>query len=159
MKKVRSLRFTLPRTDEGIKDIAVKVLLTIQNLREFAPNLFNKWFEQSKTKKEAKQLEVRFDIGSIEAILQKNWDNKFKELGSSFSLWSGKEKNVSYVQLGFILGTTSPNQNLKNNLFIQFPYEEEFCITAENLEYIENIQSLITNIWHPLEIEVNLYEN
>lgn len=159
MKRVGSLRFTLPRTDEEIKSIATKVLLTIQNLEKFAPQLFSKWVEQSRTKKEALKLEVKFDTDSIESIIKKNWDNKFKELGSNFSLWSGKEKDTSNVQLGFILGTKSSNQNIKNNLFIQFPYEESFCITIEDKEYIENIQSIISNIWHPLEIEINLYDN
>lgn len=57
MKRVGSLRFTLPGTDEEIKSIATKVLLTIQNLEKFAPQLFSKWVEQSRTKK--RSFEIR----------------------------------------------------------------------------------------------------
>ena len=60
-KNIESIRAVLPQKQEGIKELSEKVLLFLINLSCIDEELFSNWYEQGRSKEEARKNKVLFE--------------------------------------------------------------------------------------------------
>jgi hypothetical protein len=152
-KVMRSIRFTPPKKKEDTKTLAIKVLQTIDELKSLDAELFGQWCEKAYSKKEAMKKLVAFDLEFIENTIIKNWDKKFPELGCHIAWWSGKDDDGLNSEIFFIIGTTSTNDYLQNNIAISFPNKIDYMLQVDK-NFIEKIKSIIEKIWNTTDYKI-----
>lgn len=152
MKKIKYIRFSFPKKEEKIENLSLKVSSTLDLLKIVNSNYFENWFEQASSRKTALQKKIDENINFIQAIISKEWDKKFIELGSNFSFWTGKSEDENF-QISFIIGVTSQNKYIKNNICLSFP--QDFNSQKElNENCIKILCDGFEKIWKFQEIEI-----
>ena len=138
--------------------LAIKVLDTLLQLKEIDETLFSTWKKQGWSKKEAIKREVHFDYDYILAIIQKEWDKQFPELGCSFTLWSGNQKDIDNSQISFSIGKTTKNKSLSNVIYLSFPFSDNLKYYSDD-KRIKAIVEMLKNIWKSKKISIDFLEN
>ena len=154
MSVVESIRVYLPKVAIDAKDLSIKVLHFLGSLKEIDKELFSEWYEQGKTKKEAQERKVIFDATYLENVINREWDKKFPELGSTFIFWTGRNNDSENVKLNFSIAKTTSNKFLSNVVGISFPQCKDLQIVKDDKRF-KDITVTMKTIWNPLEIEID----
>ncbi len=152
MKIIENIRGVIPKKEETIESLTNKVLNTLIKLQEIDGIRFNKWYEQSWTKKNALKSEVKFEFIYLSNLINNEWDKKFQDLGSDFSFWSGNNNELDNSKINFRIGLISDNKYLDNNISITLPKSEEFKIYEDD-KIVYKIGELLKEIWSIKRIE------
>lgn len=150
---VEYIKISLLKNNESIDVLSQRVLSFIIFLREITPKLFVNLHEQSWSRKQALLLNVSLDIQSIKQIVEKEWDKKYPELGSNFSLWSGGNNDSENVMITFLVGSTSSNKSIENTICIKFPISENYRIKTNDIR-ISEIETFAKRCWNVKSVDV-----
>lgn len=144
------------------KDNEISVAECAENIYEFLlilqkhnNVLFQKWYEQGNSKKEALKNKVELSQECFYKIVKQNWDKKFPHLGSSFTLWTGNIKEGHSASISFRLGAYGNKPHIKSSCVISFPYEGEqmrFYMEETNRQ---NLIKLMIGYWKPNKVLIN----
>jgi|SRR5690348_8259097 len=149
---IRNIQGVPPKKEETVELIADKIVNFLNGLHEIDPQLFNDWYEQAGSKKEALQKKVLINTEFIQGVVRKEWDKKFPELGSGFSFWSGKD-DLEDVVLTFGVGMTTKNKNINNVINIKLPFDKTLRLKKDD-EKVSQIVELIKRCWNPVTMEI-----
>ncbi|MDI9866328.1 hypothetical protein QM480_18455 [Flectobacillus sp. DC10W] len=151
---MRTIRFSVPKQEENPEIISEKVFSFLHGLRNINESIFSDWFQQGWSKKEALSKKVDIEKNYLLSVVNKNWDKKFPELGTKFSLWTGKDNDLFNCISTFSLGKTTKNSNIRNIVTLVVPKQENVPDIGEN--EIQSIISLMKEIWGEQDFEISL---
>lgn len=140
------IRFTYPKKIENSLEISHKVFLFFTKLKEIEPKYFSDWCETANSKKSAMEKKVIFEKDFFLKIVEKKWDKKFPELGTSLSFWSGNINEESNFDITLLIGKTTPNKNLFNTISLGFS-DEVGKLTNVNSSLVLSIRDLFYDVW------------
>jgi hypothetical protein len=149
---IRSIRFLLPKKNEGSVALAEKVLTTMELLRTLNSEMYKEWYCGGNSREQALKNNFSFNINFIEQTILNNWNKKFPDLGSHFGWWNGKEDDFSCA-ITFTLGMTNSNENMHNVWTLTMPYDKMYYNKQINSNLIKEIENIGKKIWMPLEIK------
>lgn len=150
---ISSIRFLLPKKNEGSTMLAEKVLLTMEFLRTLNPEMYKKWYRGGNSRKQALENPFSFSITFIEQTILDSWDKKFPDLGSRFGWWNGKEDEFTSGVL-FSLGMTNSNPNINNVWTLTMPSDKTYYNEHISFDLIKAIEQKGIEIWEPIEIKI-----
>jgi len=95
-----------------------------------------------------------FDASYLAGVIGKEWDKKFPDLGSHFTFWSGDEEELDGVEVSFMIGATSGNQQIRNAVMASFPHKEAFWPRKDD-QRVKDIVALMKKIWGVTEVVID----
>lgn len=149
---MRTIRFSVPKQPKSSEVISEEIFTFLMGLKNIDAEVFTEWFQQGRSKKEALSKKVCIDKTYIQEVVNKHWDNKFPELGTHFSFWTGKDDDLFNSLISFLLGMTTKNKNLSNIVTLKIPKQEN--APSIDGEKIQAIVSLMKKIWGNQRFEI-----
>ncbi|WP_421977668.1 Imm52 family immunity protein [Roseivirga seohaensis] len=135
-----------------ISECSKKVLSFLELLKQHNPDLFGRWYEKGRSKKDALKKEVKLDEMYFYGNLSKNWDKKFDDLGARISYWNGHEDESESASIGFTIGAYGIKSFNKNSCVVSLPKGSDFYRSKENQDALI---SLFDNYWSPNRLLVD----
>jgi hypothetical protein len=145
-KKIKTIRYVISKSTEGVDIITDKILYFLDSLRNIEEQWFSNWYEKGWSKKDALKKKAEFNKEYLKTVVEKNWDKKFPNLGTNISFWSGADKDEECFSIGFLLGKTIENNNLRNIITISFPFSDAFEIDEDDTRVVA-IHNLVNQLW------------
>jgi hypothetical protein len=149
------IRISIPKHPTNAPTIAKKILETLMVLKEIDSDLFSEWYETAYSKKRALKKKVVLSEAFILKLVEKDWNKKFSDLGCYFSLWTGKQNDLQNSSISFSLGTTNPNDKLKNRIVLSFPFDQDLWIKPNDAKVITIVNQL-ASIWEVKKSKVEI---